>query len=65
MHQVFDSYSDKKEELYAAMEIYYAFYIEKRPPLEMIPYIDERIKMFPRSVNVSRAANEYKKKQEL
>lgn len=65
MQQVKDSYSDKKEELYAAMEISYASNIERRSPIEMLQMISERIQSFPNSVNVSRAANEYKRKQKL
>lgn len=65
MQQVKDSYSDKKEELYAAMEISYASNIERRSPIEMLQMISERIRSFPNSVNVSRAANEYKRKQKL
>lgn len=65
MQQVKDSYSDKKEELYAAMEISYASNIERRSPIEMLQIISERIQSFPNSVIVSRAANEYKRKQKL
>ena len=65
MEQVKESYSDKKEELYAAMEISYATYIDRKPPLEMLPFIKERVNAFPKSVNVSRAANEYIKRQEF
>lgn len=65
MEQVRESYSDKKEELYAAMEISYATYIDRKPPLEMLSFIKERVNAFPKSVNVSRAANEYRKRQEL
>ena len=65
MQQVKDSYSDKKEELYAAMEISYASNIERKPPIEMLQMISERTQAFPNSVNVSRVANEYKRKQQL
>ena len=65
MQQVADSYSDKKDELYAAMEISYATYIERKSPMEMLSYIKERERIFPNSLNVSRAANEYRKKQEI
>lgn len=65
MQQVEDSYSDKKDELYAAMEISYATYIERKLPREMLSFIKERERAFPNSLNVSRAANEYRKKQQL
>ena len=65
MEQVQDSYSDKKDELYAAMEISYATYIDRKPPLEMLQLIEEKENAFSNSVNVSRAANEYRKRQSL
>lgn len=65
MDQVKDSYSDKKDELYAAMEIIYASNIDRRSPIEMLQMISERMQSFPNSVNVSRAANEYKRKQKI
>lgn len=65
MQQVEDSYSDKKDELFAAMEISYASIIERKDPVEMLQMINERLRTFPNSVNVSRAANEYKRKQGL
>lgn len=65
MDQVKNSYSDKKDELYAAMEIIYASNIDRRSPIEMLQMISERMQSFPNSVNVSRAANEYKRKQKI
>ena len=65
MKQVQESYSDKKDELYAAMEISYATYIDRKPPLEMMQFIKDREMAFPNSVNVSRAAYEYRKRQAL
>lgn len=65
MGQVLDSYSDKKDELYAAMEIDYAFYVERRLPEEMLRIINEKKRRFPNSVNVERSANEYKRKQKI
>lgn len=65
MQQVKGSYSDKKEELYAAMEISYASIIERKSPVDMLQIINERMRQFSNSVNVARAANEYKKRQKL
>lgn len=65
MQQVEDSYSDKKDELFAAMEISYASIIERRSPTEMLQLIKEKTSLFPRSIDVARAANEYRKKQKL
>ena len=65
MQQVAESYSDKKEELFAAMEISYASIIERRSPTEMLQLINEKSSLFPRSIDVARAANEYKRKQKL
>lgn len=65
MQLVKGSYSDKKDELYAAMEISYASIIERKSPIDMLQMIDERMHQFSNSVNVARAANEYKKRQKL
>lgn len=65
MRQVEDSYSDKKDELLAAMEISYASIIERKKPVEMLQIIQDRVRIFPDSMNVTRAANEYKRRQKL
>lgn len=62
MQEVEDSYSDKKDEIYAAMEIDYAYLVEHRNQAEMQSLIDDLTKEFPRSLNVSRAVGEYRRK---
>lgn len=65
MKQVDESYSDKKDELYASMEISYDTHIERRSPEYMINLINEKTRQFPNSMDVQRAATEYKRRQKL
>ena len=65
MKEVSESYSDKKEELLAAMEIDFASIIEHKQPTEMLKLIQEAKASHPDSVNVERAINEYKRRQGL
>lgn len=59
------NYSDKHEEMYAAMNIEYQAYVCHRSPSEMFSIINEATRRFPDSVNVERASYNYKLRQEL
>ena len=59
------NYSDKHEELYASMNIEYQAYVCHQNPSVMLDVINDAVKQFPRSVNVERAAYNYKLKQDM
>ncbi len=60
-----NNYSDKHEELYAAMNIEYQAYISHKKPSEIFDLIKEASERFPDSVNIERAAYNYRFKQEM
>ena len=60
-----NNYSDKHEELYAAMNIEYQAYVCHKKPSEIFDLIKEASNRFPDSVNIERAAYNYKYKQEM
>lgn len=60
-----NSYSDKKEELHMAMNIEFQANIKRKSPDEMLDLIRNAEKNFPSSVNIQRAAHEYKLKQAI
>lgn len=60
-----NSFSDKKEELYAAMEIEFHAYALRDSPSKILQLINKAQKDFPKSLNIKRAAHEYKLKQEM
>lgn len=53
--------SDKHEELYAAMNIEYQWYINSLPLQEMQKMISEAKVLYPNSLNIGKVASEYKK----
>ena len=57
--------SDKHEELYAAMEIEYKYYVKKIGVQEMLDLIRKSETNFPGSVNIKRAAQPFKLKQAI
>ena len=65
MQAVKNSYSDKKEELWTAMNLEYAAYAKREPVNKILKMISEAEKLYPDSLDIKRAANEYKLKQEI
>lgn len=65
LEAMYTNYSDKHEEMYAAMNIEYQAYILKKKPSEVFEIIKESENRFPNSVNVERAAYNYKLRQEI
>ena len=65
MKDVEESFSDKKHEMLASMEIDYASLIEHKKPEEMLELIRDKRKRFPQSKSVEISANTYMKKQGL
>ena len=59
------NYSDRHEEMFAAMNIEYSAYILHKTPSEMLEIINEAKVRFPDSLNIERAAYNYKYKQEI
>ena len=59
------NYSDKHEELLEAMNIEYQAYVLHNSPSAMIDIFDKAINLYPKSVNIERAAYNYKKNQEM
>ena len=59
------SFSDKKEELFAAMNIEFQAYIVKLPPADVLNIIHDAEQDFPDSINIQRAADNYKYKQNI
>lgn len=60
-----ESFSDKRYEMLASMEIDYASLIEHKKPEEVLELIKEKKKLFPQSKSVEISANAYLKKQGL
>lgn len=60
-----NNYSDKHEELYAAMNIEYQAYVSHKKPSEIFDLIKEASERFSDSVNIERAAYNYRYKQEM
>lgn len=60
-----NSYSDKRNELLAAMDIEYQAYVKRAYPIDMLKLIRKYERDFPNSINVRRAIHEYKLKQAL
>lgn len=65
MKDVEESFSDKRYEMLASMEIDYASLIEHKKPEEVLELIREKKKHFPQSKSVEISANAYLKKQGL
>lgn len=65
MIKVKNSYSDKKEELYAAMNIEFSAYAKMDNVKEVLGIINIAEHEYPNSLDVKRAANEYKLKKEI
>lgn len=59
------NYSDKHEEMYEAMNIEYQAYICHRNPSEIFDLIKEATRKFPDSVNIERAAYNYRFRQDM
>ena len=59
------NYSDRHEELFAAMNIEYNAYILHKSPSEILEIINEAKGRFPDSLNIERAAYNYKYRQEM
>ena len=57
--------SDKREELYAAMNIEYQDYILHKKPCEILDMITEAEQEFPNSINIKRVSLAYKLKQKI
>lgn len=60
-----DNLSDKKEELYAAMDIEYRYFVSREPTTEMLKIITSANSSFPNSINIQRAAQPFKLKQSI
>lgn len=60
-----NSYSNKKEELYSAMQIEYKAYVNKISPAQILEMIKIAEKQFPKSINIQRVSHEYKLKQSI
>lgn len=65
MQEMKDSDSRKREELYAAMDIDYQSLIKHVSPEDMLALIAKYESSFPKSFNIHRAANDYRKRQGL
>ncbi len=63
MDEINSGYSEKREELYRAMQIDFRSYVNSTPPTEMLKFIHISLEEFPRSINVKRAAQDYKYRQ--
>ena len=53
------SYSSRKDDLAASMELQYDIYIDKKKPTEIFDQISELKKLYPDSVNVKRVIDEF------
>ena len=60
-----ENLSDKREELYAAMNIEYCDYILHKKPYEILDMIIEAERKFSNSINIKRVSQSYKLKQEI
>lgn len=65
MDEINNGYSNKKAELYRAMQIDYRTYVQIQNPTEMLKFIHLSLEEFPKSINVQRAAQDYKYRQGL
>lgn len=65
MREVRNNFSSKRDELLAAMDIEYSSIVKKLPPMDMLKLINTMIELYPDSVNVKRASDEYKYRQGL
>lgn len=65
MEAMKDNLSNRHEELYAAMNIEYQYYVKNLGVLQMIDLIGEAESAFPESINVKRAAQQFKLKQAI
>ena len=65
MHAMNDNLSDKHEEMSAAMNIEYQYLVKNIGVMEMLQLINEAEARFPNSINVKRAAQSYKFRQDL
>lgn len=63
MEAVKTNLSPKRDEIYAAMEIEYNAMVDKKKPSEMLKLIQDSQQRFPFSVNVKRAADDYRYRQ--
>ena len=57
--------SDKHEELYAAMDIEYHYFVLHTEPADMITLIKDSLVLFPNSINVERASQPFKLRQSI
>ena len=60
-----ENLSDKREELYTAMNIEYQDYVLHKKPCEILDIIIEAEQKFPNSVNIKRVSQSYKLKQKI
>ena len=60
-----ENLSDKHEELYAAMNIEYQYYVCHRKVEEMLELIQDSQTRFPDSINVKRASQPFKLRQSI
>ena len=63
MDEIHSGYSEKREELFRAMQIDFQSYVNHTPPAELLKFIHISLEEFPRSINVKRAAQDYKYRQ--
>ena len=59
------NYSDRHEEMFAAMNVEYSAYILHKNPSEMLDIINEAKTRYPDSLNIERAAYNYRYRQEM
>lgn len=65
MNAMKENLSDKREELYAAMEIEFQDYALHLPPTKLLTIINEAEKKYPNSLDVRRAAQTFKLRQSI
>lgn len=65
MNAMDENLSDKKEELYDAMNIEYQDFVLHKTPSEILDMIIEAERKFPNSVNIKRVSQSYKLKQKI
>ncbi|MFA6830837.1 MAG: TIR domain-containing protein [Bacteroidaceae bacterium] len=65
MEAMKNNLSDKHDELYAAMNIEYKIYVKKLPVKDIINIIQQAETSFPNSINIKRASQAFKIKQEM
>lgn len=54
-----DNLSDKHEELYSAMDIEYRYFVLHEEPIALSKIINSALELFPKSINVKRAAQPF------